>query len=312
MMKGKFSALLTIFFFFLILLFPKICVTGAGKGLVLWFHTVLPTLLPFLILTNLLLETGAIHLLSKLTKPLFCRIFHVSEYGSIVILSGFLCGYPLGSKFTADLLCRQKISYREASYLLSFCNNTSPMFIISFFIQQNLNTPALTLPTLGILIGSPVLCSFLFRKELIVYGEGHSTATPSRIKQETNGGLFDDCIMNGFETITKIGGYMMLFTILIELGSLLPFENPDLSPLLLSPLEMTTGIVSICQSSLAFCWKYIFSLALISFGGFCCLVQTASMLQGSGLSIVPYITQKLITAVVTSLLALCYCFFFIN
>ena len=186
------------------------------------------------------------------------------------------------------------------------------MFIISFFIQQNLNTPALTLPTLGILIGSPVLCSFLFRKELIVYGEGHSTATPSRIKQETNGGLFDDCIMNGFETITKIGGYMMLFTILIELGSLLPFENPDLSPLLLSPLEMTTGIVSICQSSLAFCWKYIFSLALISFGGFCCLVQTASMLQGSGLSIVPYITQKLITAVVTSLLALCYCFFFIN
>ena len=298
-MKGKFSALLTIFFFFLILLFPKTCVTGAGKGLVLWFHTVLPTLLPFLILTNLLLETGAIHLLSKLTKPLFCRLFHVSEYGSIVILSGFLCGYPLGSKFTADLLCRQKISYREASYLLSFCNNTSPMFII-------------TLPTLGILIGSPVLCSFLFRKELIVYGEGHSTASPSRIKQETNGGLFDDCIMNGFETITKIGGYMMLFTILIELGSLLPFENPDLSPLLLSPLEMTTGIVSICQSSLAFCWKYIFSLALISFGGFCCLVQTASMLQGSGLSIVPYITQKLITAVVTSLLALCYCFFFIN
>lgn len=140
-MKGKFSALLTIFFFFLILLFPKTCVTGAGKGLVLWFHTVLPTLLPFLILTNLLLETGAIHLLSKLTKPLFCRLFHVSEYGSIVILSGFLCGYPLGSKFTADLLRRQKISYREASYLLSFCNNTSPMFIISFFIQQNLNTP---------------------------------------------------------------------------------------------------------------------------------------------------------------------------
>ena len=180
-MKGKFSALLTIFFFFLILLFPKTCVTGAGKGLVLWFHTVLPTLLPFLILTNLLLETGAIHLLSKLTKPLFCRLFHVSEYGSIVILSGFLCGYPLGSKFTADLLCRQKISYREASYLLSFCNNTSPMFIISFFIQQNLNTPALTLPTLGILIGSPVLCSFLFRKELIVYGEGHSTASPSRM-----------------------------------------------------------------------------------------------------------------------------------
>ena len=38
--------------------------------------------------------------------------------------------------------------------------------------------------------------------------------------------------------------------------------------------------------------------------------QTASMLQGSGLSIVPYITQKLITAGVTSLLAVCYLFFF--
>ena len=119
-MKYKFSALLTILFFFLILLFPKECVAGASKGLVLWFDVVLPTLLPFFILSNLLLATRAVDLISRVTSPVFCRLFHVSNYGSFVVLTGFLCGYPMGSKLASDLLREQKISYQEAFYLLSF------------------------------------------------------------------------------------------------------------------------------------------------------------------------------------------------
>lgn len=312
-MKYKFSALLTILFFFLILLFPKECVAGASKGLVLWFDVVLPTLLPFLILSNLLLATRAVDLISRVISPVFCRLFHVSNYGSFVVLTGFLCGYPMGSKLASDLLREQKISYQEAFYLLSFCNNTSPMFIISFLLLQNLKSPTLTIPSLLILMGSPILCSFLFRKiSMPCRLKNKAPATKTDLGQIRESGLLDHCIMDGFETITKIGGYMMLFTILIELGQLLPSLTPELYTVLLSPLEMTTGIVSICQSSLSFPRKYVLSLALTSFGGVCCLAQTKCMIQKSGLPITPYIIQKLITAGVTSLLAVCYLFFFIK
>lgn len=310
-MKYKVSALLTILFFFLILLFPKECVTGASKGLVLWFDVVLPTLLPFMILSNLLLATHAVDLISRITRPAFSRFFHVSSYGSFVILTGFLCGYPMGSKLASDLLGEQKISYQEAFYLLSFCNNTSPMFIISFLLIQNLKASALAIPSLVILMVTPILCSFLFRKISIPCRlKNKVPVTTTDLGQIKGCGLLDRCIMDGFETITKIGGYMMLFAILIELGHLIPSLTPELYTVLLSPLEMTTGIASICQSSFSFPCKYVLSLALTSFGGVCCLVQTKCMIQKSGLPITPYIIQKLITAGVTSLLAVCYLFFF--
>ena len=51
-MKHIFSTLCTIFLFILMLLFPQDAFKGASAGLLLWFHTVLPTLLPFIILSN--------------------------------------------------------------------------------------------------------------------------------------------------------------------------------------------------------------------------------------------------------------------
>lgn len=310
-MKRFLPPLLTTLLFLLILLFPGASVTGAGKGLLLWFDTVLPTLLPFIILSRLLIETKAIDLIARFTEPLFSRIFHVSGHGAFVVITGFLCGYPMGSKLSADLLRQEKISYREASYLLSFCNNTSPMFIVSFLLLQNLKKPSLVFPSLAILMGAPILCSFLFRKFPAPHVPQHERSALSSDAPELKAdGLLDRCIMNGFETITKIGGYMMLFTILIELGRLLPFFDPDTCALLLSPLEVTTGIGSICKSSLSFSIRYVLSLALTSFGGFCSIAQTGCMIQGTSLSLISYTIQKLVTAGVTSLFALCYLVFF--
>ena len=46
--------------------------------------------------------------------------------------------------------------------------------------------------------------------------------------------------------------------------------------------------------------------ALTSFGGWCCIAQTYSMISGNHLPILPYIAEKLATALVTSLLISAY------
>ena len=56
--------------FAFMLLFPKDVFNGASKGLLLWFHTVFPTLFPFLIITNLLMSTNCIRLIARLFGPL--------------------------------------------------------------------------------------------------------------------------------------------------------------------------------------------------------------------------------------------------
>lgn len=318
-MKRYFLVCATIVFFCLMLLFPIPVVAGASKGILLWFQVVLPTLLPFIIVSNLLIQTQAVHVIAKLTAPLFSRFFHVSSYGSFAVLTGFLCGYPMGSKVTADLLRSGHISIQEGQYLLSFCNNSSPMFLISYLHIQNLRDQTLFLPTLIILIGSPVVCSFLFRRFLLKDSRkrtsflrtiSESAKNADCTAHNSGGTLFDMCMMNGFETIVKVGGYIMLFSIIMELCTALPVTNPLFSNVLFPSLEITTGIRHICTCALPTATRFILCLALTSFGGWCAVLQTQCMIQETGLTIASYIIQKLITAGVTSLFAYLYILFF--
>ncbi len=219
-MKRLLTILCVLLFFTAMLIFPKETFQGASSGVLLWFHTVLPTLLPFLIISNLLIHTGAINLISRLLAPILCRFFRVSPYGAFVILIGFLCGCPMGSKVTADLLKKEAICEKEARYLLSFCNNTSPMFIVSYILWQNLNVPELTLPLLTLLTAAPVLLSFVFRCLYHIPVQGVYITSQDTLSVNGRDSL-DTCIMNGFETITRIGGYIILFSILISFAELI-------------------------------------------------------------------------------------------
>ena len=279
------------------LIFPEIVFEGASNGLILWFQIILPTLLPFLILSSLLINTPAIHLLVKFTSPLFCRLFGVTKYGSFAVLCGFLCGYPMGGKVTSDLLNSNKITLTEAKYLLSFCNNTSPMFIISYVMHQSLQASHLIFPALAILFLSPV--NFY----PISYKSYDTTNNDLNSKNIEKSSLLDECIMKSFETITKIGGYIIIFSICTHLISALPVTNSIMHLLLIPFLEITTGVLSLSQSLISFQDKFIIILSLISFGGWCSIAQTRCIISDAGIPLFTYIIEKLITSAVTSLLA---------
>ena len=153
-MKHLLSAIFFLFLFFVMLLFPSETFRGASNGLLLWFQILVPTLLPFLVLTNLLIRTTSITYIVKIIGPFIQKFFHVSSYGSFAVLAGFLCGYPIGAKVTADLVKRKQISLSEGNYLLSFCNQTSPAFISSYIVLQQFHDSSLLLPTLLILFFS--------------------------------------------------------------------------------------------------------------------------------------------------------------
>ena len=295
--------------FFSMLSFPQTVFTGASYGLVLWFRHVLPTLLPYMILINVLICTPALHWICRITSTFLCPLLGTSYYGTFAVLTGFLCGYPMGAKTTSDLLNVNKISRSEASYLLSFCNNTSPAFILSYVVAQNMKERNLCIPFFLILTFTPLMLSFIFR---LFYRLPESSCsfpqvTPgsfSNPSESISDSFLDRCILNAFESVTKVGGYMMMFSVLIQLlASVLP--NTTFSLLLYSSLEISTGIRLLFSSALYTTEKIILCAFLTSFGG-CCIAQTYSMISSSQLPILPYITAKLVTALVTSLLISAY------
>ena len=309
-MKQIFLTAETLILFALIILFPGVILEGAQAGLLLWFNTVLPALLPFLILSNLLLGSPAIQGLARITGRFLRPLFGVSDYGSYVMLTGFLCGYPMGSKTAADLTRAGRISLEEGQYLLSFCNNTSPMFVLGFVAVQCLQAPALAPLSLLLLWVPPLILSFLFRprksrrhpEECSVSLRSSAPSKDRKSPGELPGGM-DNAIMDGFTAITRIGGYIILFSILIRLLGLLPFRGSLPFQVLLASLEVTNGAALTGNLPLSFPARFSLCMGIVSFGGWCSVAQTRSMIQGSGLSIFPYIIQKLATAMVTSLLS---------
>ena len=289
------------------LIFPQAVFSGAEEGLLLWFQIIFPTLFPFLVVTSLLLSSGGLNLITRLFGGLFRRIFRVTQNGAFAVLAGFLCGYPMGAKVTADLLRAEKISDREARYLISFCNNTSPVFIINFIVWKTFGDERLMLPTLLILIGSPVLMSFIFRR---IYLKGrHPFPEPSAALKEKKTrfdfSVLDSCMMNSFEAIVKVGGYIILFSVLLSLLEELSGQHSIL--MAAAPaLEVTNGILLLSSSVSDPGLRYAAVLGLTSFGGLCSAAQTQCMLEGTGLSVIPYIIQKLTTAAAASLLSFIY------
>ncbi len=101
-------------------------------GLNLWFQKMIPTLLPFMILSGILIRMNLSDSFAHLFSPLFRPIFQLSDSCIYVLVIGFLCGFPMGARVTAESYQRGKLSRREAELMLAFCNNIGPIYFTSF------------------------------------------------------------------------------------------------------------------------------------------------------------------------------------
>ena len=144
-------------------LFPASALTGAKNGLVLWFNQVLPSLLPFLILSTLLLSTGLSDSIAKRLAPVLSPVFRCSPFGCYAVVIGILSGLPVGAKTIASLVRSGKITKKEGQYLLPLCNNPSPLFLLGFISITILKQPSLRYPIFFIVTLSSILAALLLR-----------------------------------------------------------------------------------------------------------------------------------------------------
>lgn len=306
MRQSGFAVVVVLLFVFM-LFAPQAVFSGAADGLLLWFQIVLPTLFPFMLISGLLLETGGLRIISGIFGRFLGKLFAVSQSGAFAVLAGFLCGYPMGAKVTADLIRTGRISQEEGSYLLSFCNNTSPVFIINFIVWKTLRQEELTVPSIVILMASPALLSFLFRRFYLKGQKKFEDRRPETGEKKARLDLtvFDSCMMNSFESIVKVGGYIIFFSVLIALFREISQDVPLLG-VIMPALEVTNGILMINEGIPDLSLSYPLILGLTSFGGLCSVAQTDCMIQGTGLRLLPYIAEKLAASAAASLLAFLY------
>ena len=298
-----------------LLAFPSASLSGAKNGLLLWFNQVLPSLLPFLILSTLFLSTGLSDRLAKRIAPVLSPVFRCSPSGCYAIVIGLLAGLPVGAKTIAALTESGRITKKEGQYLLPLCNNPSPLFLLGFISVSILEQPSLRYILLLIVTLSSALAAMFLRPKSTFVTPYNSPKTdlschkytiPSKEAPFTFSFLLlDSAIEQAFSVLTRVGGYIILFSVLANLLKMLP-----LPPFFLacggSFLEITTGSASLSGLSLPVPLLCALVTGFITFGGLSAAAQTKSVLAGTGFPFAHYLLTKALAGVFAGLLMAIY------
>lgn len=305
----------------LLILFPNLCLAAAQDGVLLWFNKVIPSLLPFIIFINLLVPLNGLHALIEWSNTLTRRIWHLPGYSFFAFLLGLIASYPMGAKTVKELFLDKKLTLEEASITLCFCNNCGPLFIIATVGSAMLNCTSLGYFLLFIHIVSAIILS-LFATRHLPYSSTSCLVEPPCNKPLLFSSILNRGVMNAMETILCIGGYIILFSVLIALLTETPFL-PFLTHKLLLKNEQFTyfkcvlaGLLELSNGSFIISKispPSIYSIALISsclgFGGLCVYCQTLYVLD----NVIPsktYLIAKLAQAFISfGLTLICYPFY---
>jgi sporulation integral membrane protein YlbJ len=287
----------------IIILFPKETLSAAKDGVELWFFNVFPSLLPFLIGTNLLQALGAVSFFGTLAEPLSQRIFGISGEGVFAAVAGFLSGYPTGAKITADLRQKNIISKDEANRLVTFANNSGPLFILGAVAAGMFGNVPAGYFILVIHYISAIVMGLIFRNYKRSKNYTKPTGNPLRqaflrMREKREKGPFGmilaKSVSGAVETMLQAGGFIILFCVVLRAAQTVGLIRGTefFQGINSGIVEMTNGSRQIASSGSNIKHAVIAAAAVISWGGLSVHAQSVAFLSKTDINVMVYIAAK--------------------
>lgn len=296
---------------------PKLSMEASLAGAKLFFNSVLPTMFPFMVICNMIINLDGIKLYSKILGPILCKPLGLSYPCSFALVASFLCGYPLGAKYSTDLYKKGIIEYDEFSRLINIASNTGPLFLLGA-----VGTSMLGNSTLGYLLLIPSYLSVFIigiitqnkkrEKKISLPNEGITESKAYYNLGEVIKKSIEDASLN----ILVLCGYVIMFSVIISmvktlfistgtltsLSSLLNIPEDIFNGLFLGGIEVTNGCNIIASSNLSILSKLSLISFLSSFGGLSIIAQTSSFFYKEKVSITKYFFYKVLQGIISFVL----------
>ncbi|KAA9025986.1 sporulation integral membrane protein YlbJ [Niallia endozanthoxylica] len=324
-LKTIFLASAALFMAFSLIAFPQEAVSASLRGLDMWLQIVFPSLLPFFIVSEMLIGFGVVKFIGILLEPFMRPLFRVPGVGGFALAMGMASGYPAGAKLTARLRQEGQITKTEAERLVSFTNSSNPLFIfgavsVGFFHNAKLGIILALAHYLGNLTVGLIMRFYGNReskreqeKKQISIRVALSELHRTRIKDNRPiGKLLGDAVMSSVQTLLMIGGFIILFSVINKLLFhlhitaffaeafeivLLIFHFPaELSiPFFSGLFEITLGsqLISLIQEATLMEQAIVTSL-ILGFCGFSVQAQVASILAQTDIDFKPFFFARII------------------
>jgi len=314
-----------------LLIFSNENLLSAKSGLILWANSVVPSLLPFFIATELLGYTNIVSVLGRLLNKFMRPIFNIPGEGSFPFIMGIISGYPMGAKIVSKFKQQGICSKEEAERMLSFTNNSGPLFIIGTVgigMFKDTNTGILLFITH---ILACLTVGFVFRWWKSGDKKRHESIEKSISNQElvsvsNLGEVLSKSIMSAINTVLLIGGFIVLFSVIVSileksnvLNMLSSFIYPILNflgipinysnSILTGIIELTNGVAKVSLiPNKSISTSVIICSFLLGFGGISITLQILSVISKVKISIKPYLIGKLLQGIFAAI----YTYLFLN
>lgn len=299
---------------------PKLALDSAHDSLLTWFNVVIPSLLPFFIISEILIRIGFINFIGKLLEPLMKPIFNVPGVAAFPFSMSIISGYPTGIKIISSLRSKSLISKTEAERAMCFSSTSGPLFMIGAVSIGMLNNPSIIPLVIYPHYLGALTIGFLFRfykksKDNLSHNTLQKKNVNTNINTNTNikktpiGKIISDSVRASINTITLIGGFMIIYTVLVEIifvsnffsasinliQKLIPIQiNVDVIKALFAGIfELTTGCKKISTTNLGLLQKVVIINFLIGWSGLSVHSQAISFLSNTDINSKLYIIAKL-------------------
>lgn len=296
---GMFFKCAVIVAFISIIISPSTAFNGTITGIRLWGATIFPALFPALIITGCIL-----------------KLFPMNTGASYayIIISGLLCGFPLGAYLCSSYHSTVK-NEKICIPLSAFCNISSPSFVINYIINQIICGRIATWKILACVYIPVLECIvfvlFFYRKDIkksltpqdksSVHNNISNQSENNTPTTNTFSTILDNSITSSINSMLKLAGYIIVFSCLSQYILLLPVKSLPLKTLLCSISEITNGIYLCSKLNIDITKMSILILTINAFGGLSTLMQTNGITKDMDFDIKTYFYGKIILTIVTFL-----------
>ncbi len=297
MIKFIKSSFILLFFSLMIIVFlsnPNLIMDSVNYSVSVFLTNVLPSLFPFFILADALINYGYVYFLN--------RIFRF-KYSYLIFLSLF-SGLPSNAKYISKLLESGDISLKDAEVMMAVTFFPNPMFVVGSvgaLMLSNVNLGIFIL--VSIYISNFIVYLFNYR----VLDKGNISIHNNRLKFTS---LIKTSIINNAKTLVVILGTIVIFTTLSNVIFYYVDVPSVIEAFITGIFEMTSGVKKMSTLDLSTHFKVILISVLLAFSGISVLCQALSMVNDYKINVKNIINIKLCVVFLTLLINYFYVVFF--
>lgn len=276
-----------------------------------WKNNIFPSLFPFFVLSEILMNYGFIELIGELLKPIMIRIFKTSSNCAFILVMSIISGFPSNAKYTRELYLQGMIDEKEGTKILMFTCFSNPLFILGTVSILFLNNKEVGLLILLCHYMSNFIIGILFRN----YYPTKEKSSPislkkaillmhqKRINNPSNfGQILTKALQNSIQTLLLILGTVTTFLVITTIIDHNIQLNNYYQSILNGFIEMTQGLKYISVLNIPLKLKSILSAMILSFGGFSVHMQVISIISDTKIQYFPFLVARTLHALLASLL----------